>query len=1051
MINLPIVELDMNRKDKVYKIAHTAFTGEDNVYVLRLKPIDYDWTDKVAVIVWSPVNAPSQELDATDGVVSMLVNSAWVYAGWNKLQLNIYGTDGVLHEQSPIVEWYVRPSLPATDPAPERVDIIADLIAQTTAAVDSLDVALDMTTSVETLDPTLPATVNLDKSGNTWELQLGLPQGMPGIQGIQGVKGLQGPKGDQGIQGQAATVSVGTVTTGAAGSSAAVVNKGTIDAAVFDFTIPQGIQGDPGTAATITVGTVTSFPAGSQPTITNAGTSTAARFDFGIPKGDTGATGLKGDTGATGDKGDAATISVGTVTSLPPGSDPTVVNSGSTSAAVFDFGLVQGVKGDQGIQGVKGPVGPRGPQGETGLKGEQGPQGPKGDTGAQGLKGDKGDTGDQGPQGIQGPQGPQGEQGLQGEKGDQGAKGDTGDVGPQGIQGEQGPKGDQGTAATISVGTVTTGDPGTQAQITNSGDTTNAVFNFVIPQGTKGEQGLQGEQGAKGDKGDTGEPGADGLTPSVNEVEQVNGNISITLDDIPDGSARSISALAADIDAIAAAEEARGAVPIFDAETGLYTNASLAAWLAKMRDGKLYGVSVPKGSATACTKTASNAGIANPLPGIIGRAAIDPYVGRGAFAYFEVNGGVDADGMPYVTAIDGDGRFSRTDADVWVMTPVLYTLQSETDSAVQMTVSDTKASGMSLQPGALLTDGSMRPYMLYAKYALSVDDDGNPRSVSGVKAKNRTVSHDAGVTLCKTSTTGYSLKTAADDWYVKVMFLLKYATKNSQSVFAGCTSYDVSVAPSVAETGTTRVIVPTSTANNLLVGSSMMLGTNNPTTNDRGSSKAYDVFDGLRIIRKEVYDDSNTALYFECATTFDTATTYKLFAAPWATGSCDLVEGDGSPTSPTSGKEPYAIQGIEIALGMYEVLGNVLLNSTGSGWSAYVNHDTRTERAGSMPDGTPSAGTFLGAAGAGWQYGMYPATVHGLMMQQGTGASTSTGICDGNYKLADTVVGWREWLSLGGLSHGGGAGLWCVNGGSGTSDTGWRFGSRLSVLGRSRG
>lgn len=187
---LPIIELDMTKKNLVYQLPQEAFSGEDNAYTIRLKPIDYDWAEKTATIVWSPVNAESPQLDVTDGVVSMLVNSAWITAGLNRIQLNIYGTDGVLHEQSPIVRWHVRQSLPATDPAPERVDIIADLITQTTAAVDSLDVALDMTTSVETLDPTLPATVNLDKSGNTWELQIGIPQGIQGIQGEPGADGL---------------------------------------------------------------------------------------------------------------------------------------------------------------------------------------------------------------------------------------------------------------------------------------------------------------------------------------------------------------------------------------------------------------------------------------------------------------------------------------------------------------------------------------------------------------------------------------------------------------------------------------------------------------------------------------------------------------------------------------------------------------------------------------------------------------------------------------------------------------------------------------------
>lgn len=52
-----------------------------------------------------------------------------------------------------------------------------------------------------------------------------------------------------------------------------------------------GPAGSTGTAATIAVGTVTTGAAGSSATVTNSGTSSAAIFDFTIPKGDTGSVG----------------------------------------------------------------------------------------------------------------------------------------------------------------------------------------------------------------------------------------------------------------------------------------------------------------------------------------------------------------------------------------------------------------------------------------------------------------------------------------------------------------------------------------------------------------------------------------------------------------------------------------------------------------------------------------------------------------------------------------------------------------------------------------
>ena len=67
----------------------------------------------------------------------------------------------------------------------------------------------------------------------------------------------------------------------------------------------DGKDGADGAAATISVGSTSTLPAGSSATVTNSGTSSAAVFDFGVPKGD------KGDTGATGADGysPSATVS----------------------------------------------------------------------------------------------------------------------------------------------------------------------------------------------------------------------------------------------------------------------------------------------------------------------------------------------------------------------------------------------------------------------------------------------------------------------------------------------------------------------------------------------------------------------------------------------------------------------------------------------------------------------------------------------------------------------------------------------------------------------
>jgi hypothetical protein len=69
------------------------------------------------------------------------------------------------------------------------------------------------------------------------------------------------------------------------------------------------------------------------------------------PAGPTGAAGAKGDTGATGATGSAATIAVGTTTTLSAGSSATVSNSGTSSAATFNFGIPAGATGATGPTG----------------------------------------------------------------------------------------------------------------------------------------------------------------------------------------------------------------------------------------------------------------------------------------------------------------------------------------------------------------------------------------------------------------------------------------------------------------------------------------------------------------------------------------------------------------------------------------------------------------------------------------------------------------------------------------------------------------------------
>lgn len=189
-----------------------------------------------------------------------------------------------------------------------------------------------------------------------------------------------------------------------------------------------------------------------------------------------------------------------------------------TNKAGLDNPAAVNIKGQQGVQGEKGDPGtgitikgkydslsalqaahPKADEGDAYMAGTnlyvwngsawidcgnvQGPKGDKGDTGSKGdaftyadftqeqlasLKGPKGDKGDTGAKGAAGAQGPQG---------------------PQGVQGLQGLQGPAGNAATITIGSVTTSAPGTSANVTNSGTSSAAVLDFVLPKGKDGADG----------------------------------------------------------------------------------------------------------------------------------------------------------------------------------------------------------------------------------------------------------------------------------------------------------------------------------------------------------------------------------------------------------------------------------------------------------------------------------------------------------------------------------------------------------------------------------
>lgn len=232
-----------------------------------------------------------------------------------------------------------------------------------------------------------------------------------------------------------------------------------------------------------------------------------------------------------------------------------------------------GAQGPQGPQGLTGPTGPQGPKGDTGDTGPQGPQGVKGDTGATGPVGPAGPKGDTGATGATGPKG---------DTGDTGPQGPQGETGPQGPKGETGETGPQGPAATIEVGTTSTGYPGTNASVTNSGTSSAAVLNFTIPRGDKGETGPTGPTGPDGQAATitvgtvtTGAPGTDATVVNSGTTSAAVLNFTIPRGDKGESGSGAGDMLAADYDPNGTVQNAGGIVDYVDGVLPTVNNATL--------------------------------------------------------------------------------------------------------------------------------------------------------------------------------------------------------------------------------------------------------------------------------------------------------------------------------------------------------------------------------------------------------------------------------------------------------------------------------------------
>lgn len=495
---------------------------------------------------------------------------------------------------------------------------------------------------------------------------------------------------------------------------------------------------------------------------------------------------------------------------------------------------------------------------------------------------------------------------------------------------------------------------------------------------------------------------------------------------------------------------------------------ALSNYFALRRTGKVFTTKIYKyETSTSPIGVKMNANenmVAEPSVGR--KEGRDDYAQYGLFHHFTCNFSVDEDGFNHVDVLEGQTGFSKYGkVQVGEVTMSAWFGIEDTEEAILYHYSDVQTE---LTPypmkESVNPDGTISPFMIHAKYVAG-DIDGVPYSSKGLAPANGGQAMQARNPVSYTGMIAYMHKlgkhycgtTSWDLFYRQLMMIIKYATTHSQSIMAGCTSYNNQDRNLVEETGVMRVVLTKAQATYYPIGSYVSIGDIGANTSkDRYYEYIHNKAYSVKVVKTEDVDESNTAVYVDAPEPFDTTLTTWISSMPWHSGATDEVAGsDGSPNSNTSGKDPYKIQGIETCIGVYEVLGNVVMDIvTGADGNpardVYVCEDasTLTSDITTVRANYKKAIAQVVYTNASWQYITEETTDQnlGIMIPTKVGGGTSTGFADGVYTDSNTS-GQREWLSLGGLSSGGAAGLWILDADAGLTNAYWYIVSGVSPNG----
>ena len=478
-----------------------------------------------------------------------------------------------------------------------------------------------------------------------------------------------------------------------------------------------------------------------------------------------------------------------------------------------------------------------------------------------------------------------------------------------------------------------------------------------------------------------------------------------------------------------------GKLPIAEAIEQLFTS---------QRTGKVYTVKIPKfasNQTTTCEKLDDNVGLVC-LSATDTTQGHDDYEDIPLFRWYNCNYIRDSNNHAVPTAIEGvtDGYVTTGNVDVGViqMAPYIKWDDSNEDYTL-LSITDSPKDGYTLWSTARYGDATY-PYVIHSKYFSGKGEDGLPRSLPGLAPL--TASYSSQITDYAKKGHGYTgARLERNTWQI-IFTLIKHAQKSSQTVFAGCTSYNYQYKAAVQRSeAATYFPLTKAQAANIVVGSCVSVGYGRPAGSGkydtyRGSDNLHAYANRVKVLSIESIDDATSAVYLDVADGFntmpvaisDTVTSeVYLSTMPWRSGATDSVyeHRDGSPGDNASGKYPYRVQGVEYAVGGYFVASDTVFEFTDAEGGKQLRVCPQGTAHSSSENVIRSSYTAVGVIPAGdyWIGDIGFDADACVIWPKVKGNGSATGIGDYNYgggtPAAQTL---REHLSYGGLERGSYAG-----------------------------